>query len=144
MQIRAIQRPAKIHSSDVFMDLMWSDPNEDGDGLVDSDRGAGHLFGADVVRAFCALNGVDVIVRGHQCVPKGIAFFAGAHCITVFSATNYCSVSGNDGGMLHVIETPDSWKIVPKYIGFSKLVEDETQWRMDRPPTPERQRRSPF
>jgi hypothetical protein len=127
---------------------MWSDPIEGQDGLVVSDRGSGHLFGADVVRAFCVRNGIDVIVRGHECVPKGIKFFAGAHCITVFSATNYCGEDENDGGMLHVIETPDSWKIIPKYIEYIPREEEDAQcqWRIDpdRPPTPERQGRAPF
>ena len=48
-------------------DLMWSDP-EDIDGWGLSPRGAGYLFGADVVGKFNRLNGSTLIARAHQLV----------------------------------------------------------------------------
>lgn len=38
---------------------------------VASDRGAGVFFGPDVTDRFCALNGISLVVRSHECVPEG-------------------------------------------------------------------------
>lgn len=46
-------------------DLLWSDPEEiDGWGL--SPRGAGYLFGGDVVEKFNETNDLQLIARAHQ------------------------------------------------------------------------------
>ncbi len=45
-------------------DLMWSDPEEiEGWGL--SPRGAGYLFGRDVVDQFNRINNISLITRAH-------------------------------------------------------------------------------
>jgi hypothetical protein len=46
-------------------DLMWSDP-EDIDGWGLSPRGAGYLFGGDVVANFNNTNNLSLICRAHQ------------------------------------------------------------------------------
>jgi len=51
-------------------DLMWSDP-EDIDGWGLSPRGAGYLFGGDVVQQFNATNAIELIARAHQLVMEG-------------------------------------------------------------------------
>lgn len=51
-------------------DLMWSDP-EDIEGWGLSPRGAGYLFGGDVVAKFNELNHIDLIARAHQLVMEG-------------------------------------------------------------------------
>ena len=51
-------------------DLLWSDP-EDCTGWGVSPRGAGFLFGADVVRSFCHQNDIEIICRAHQLVMEG-------------------------------------------------------------------------
>lgn len=48
-------------------DLLWSDP-EDIDGWGLSPRGAGYLFGGDVVAKFNRMNGISLICRAHQLV----------------------------------------------------------------------------
>ena len=51
-------------------DLLWSDPDEiDGWGL--SPRGAGFLFGADIVKVFNYRNDISLIARAHQLVMEG-------------------------------------------------------------------------
>lgn len=45
-------------------DLMWSDPEEI-NGWSMSPRGAGYLFGGDVVAEFCMTNNVTQIARAH-------------------------------------------------------------------------------
>lgn len=47
----------------------------------------------DRVNAFCERNGIDLILRGHECVLDGFERFAKGKLITVFSATNYCGKS---------------------------------------------------
>uniref|UniRef100_A0A914GTH5 Glutaredoxin-related protein 5, mitochondrial n=1 Tax=Globodera rostochiensis TaxID=31243 RepID=A0A914GTH5_GLORO len=51
-------------------DLLWSDP-EESVGYGVSPRGAGYLFGSDVVKTFCEKNGIEMIARAHQLVMEG-------------------------------------------------------------------------
>ena len=69
-----------------------------------------------MVDRFCRDNGLDVIVRAHECVQAGFEYFARGHLITVFSATNYCGQSGNQGALLHVVDRGADWLIIPKVI----------------------------
>eukprot|EP00955_Chlamydomonas_euryale_P113317 366209-Chlamydomonas_euryale.AAC.22 len=54
--------------------------------------------------AFCTFslqnNGLQMIVRAHECVMDGFERFASGHLITLFSATNYCGTAGNAGAIL--------------------------------------------
>ena len=45
-------------------DLMWSDP-DDIEGWSQSARGAGFVFGADVVKEFNRRNNISLICRAH-------------------------------------------------------------------------------
>lgn len=57
---------------------MWSDP-EDIEGWGLSPRGAGYLFGSDVVNKFNEINHIDLIARAHQLVMEGYkTMFPGA------------------------------------------------------------------
>ena len=56
-QIRAIERKQEVPHDGAMCDLMWSDP-EDIDGWGLSPRGAGYLFGGDVVQQFNTTNNV--------------------------------------------------------------------------------------
>ena len=61
-------------------------------------RGVATLFGPDVVARFCDRNNIQTIVRAHEVVPDGFAWHTDDHqLLTLFSATNYCGVSGNSG-----------------------------------------------
>jgi len=68
--ILAIDRRQEIPHSGPMCDLMWSDP-EDIVGWHISPRGAGVLFGEDMVKKFNHDNGVKVICRSHQLVMEG-------------------------------------------------------------------------
>ena len=66
-QMRMIDRKMEIPHEGAFCDLMWSDPEEiNGWGL--SPRGAGYLFGGDVVEKFNESNRLALIARAHQLV----------------------------------------------------------------------------
>jgi serine/threonine-protein phosphatase 4 catalytic subunit len=66
-QIRVIDRKQEVPHEGPMCDLMWSDPEEiEGWGI--SPRGAGYLFGADIVNRFNRVNGLTTVARAHQLV----------------------------------------------------------------------------
>lgn len=103
-QIRSLQRPLTMEEGGmVLMDLLWSDPtvNDGVEGVQPSPRGPGLVtFGPDRVMEFCETNGLQMIVRAHECVMDGFERFAHGHLITLFSATNYCGTANNAGAIL--------------------------------------------
>ena len=79
-QIRVIDRKQEVPHDGAMCDLMWSDP-EDIEGWGLSPRGAGYLFGGDVVAKFNEINHIDLIARAHQLVMEGYK--------TMFPAKSY-------------------------------------------------------
>ena len=55
-----------------------------------SPRGAGYLFGSDVVSQFNTANNIDLICRAHQLVMEGYKWHFNETVLTVWSAPNYC------------------------------------------------------
>jgi hypothetical protein len=105
--IDTIQRPISVDAGgQLLTDLLWSDPtdNDSIKGVIPNPRRGADVvaFGPDVVEQFCARNGIEMIVRAHECVMDGIERFAGGRLVTVFSAANYCGVAGNAGAALLV------------------------------------------
>ena len=45
-------------------------------------------FGPDVTEAFCAREGLQLIIRSHQFVAEGVKFMHSGRLVTVFSARN--------------------------------------------------------
>lgn len=84
-------------------DLLWSDP-EDTHGWGVSPRGAGYLFGSDVVAQFNAANDIDTICRAHQLVMEGYKWHFNETVLTVWSAPNYCYRCGNVAAILELNE----------------------------------------
>jgi len=103
-QIRSsIPRKQEIPHDGPFCDLVWSDP-EEVDGMTPSNRGAGYLFGASVVREFVEVNKLDLISRSHQLVQEGYKYFFPPDnlLVTVWSAPNYCYRCGNIAAIMQV------------------------------------------
>lgn len=92
-------------------DLLWSDPDGkwsrpsyyrepfsltdtayslDISGWGLSPRGAGFLFGGDVVKQFSHQNNIDLIARAHQLAMEGFKLMFDRMIVTVWSAPNYC------------------------------------------------------
>lgn len=69
-QIRAINRKQEVPHEGAMCDLMWSDP-DDVAGWSISPRGAGYLFGADIVQEFFHQNNINFMTRAHQLVMEG-------------------------------------------------------------------------
>jgi len=102
-QIRSIDRKQEVPHDGSMCDLMWSDP-EDIDGWGLSPRGAGYLFGGDVVAQFNQTNGLDLICRAHQLVMEGYKHMFNETLVTVWSAPNYCYRCGNVAAILELDE----------------------------------------
>lgn len=103
-QIRILDRFAEIPHDGPLADLMWSDPDPDKSGFVISPRGAGYVFGQDVVAKFMQLNRLVHIVRAHQLCMSGYQVLFEDSLSTVWSAPNYCYRFGNTASILEVSE----------------------------------------
>mgnify|MGYP002627183978 CR=1 FL=1 len=60
-EIRNIDRKQEVPHDGAMCDLLWSDPDQDQKGFGISPRGAGYLFGEDVVKTFEEINKIDLI-----------------------------------------------------------------------------------
>jgi len=145
-QLRRLQRPLRMDPDDphasVLLDCLWSDPTEHDsiEGVhPNTERGDPVVrYGPDRVRSFLRLNGLKLLVRGHECVMDGFQRFAGGALLTLFSATNYCGVCENAGALLIIGK---ELECIPKLI--YPVAELEDAWlRSDqfRPATPPRER----
>ncbi|KAJ4896619.1 Serine/threonine-protein phosphatase BSU1 [Raphanus sativus] len=149
-QIANMKRPVDIdceYNYKVMKDLLWSDPTAHDTilGIGTNKRGPNIVsFGPDRVNAFCERNGIDLILRGHECVLDGFERFAKGKLITVFSATNYCGIFKNAGAILVIGRNLD---VVPKLIhplpppiSPEENLPDKAWIEVDseRPPTPVR------
>ena len=103
-QIRAIDRRQEVPSDGPMADLLWSDP-EDMSGWGMSPRGAGYIFGGDVVAKFNHDNGLKLVARAHQLVMEGYKEWFGGSLVTVWSAPNYVYRCGNVASMLELSDT---------------------------------------
>ena len=102
-KIRLIDRKQEVPHEGAMCDLLWSDPDDiDGWGL--SPRGAGFLFGADIVKVFNHRNDLSLIARAHQLVMEGFKEMFNSSIVTVWSAPNYCYRCGNVAAVLELCE----------------------------------------
>ncbi|XP_038063667.1 serine/threonine-protein phosphatase 6 catalytic subunit-like [Patiria miniata] len=122
-QMRIIDRGQEIPHKGAFCDIVWSDPEDVGTWAI-SPRGAGWLFGAQVVDKFEHINGLTLICRAHQLVQEGYKYMFDDKIVTVWSAPNYCYRSGNVASMLEFRDAdtkvgkifnavPDSERVIP-------------------------------
>lgn len=66
IDIKYIDRRQEVPHEGAMCDLMWSDPMDNNmKGWLTSTRGAGYLFGEDVVEKFNHENKIDMIARAH-------------------------------------------------------------------------------
>lgn len=115
-KIRLLDRKQEVPHEGAMCDLLWSDPDEiDGWGL--SPRGAGFLFGADIVKVFNQRNDLSLIARAHQLVMEGFKEMFDASIVTVWSAPNYCYRCGNVAALLELSEDPSGLGIFARSNG---------------------------
>lgn len=100
--IKYISRPISNFDDEMVTDILWSDPTENITMFMPSNRGTGFLFGSMALDAFLKDSRLKLLIRGHQCIEDGCAFSMNGSLVTVFSASNYCGVTGNMAGVLLV------------------------------------------
>lgn len=74
--LNKVQRVQEPPRKGVLCDLLWADPVDNEQGLVDSQetqhfqhntvRGCSYYFGQEAVNAFLSQNGLLSIIRGHE------------------------------------------------------------------------------
>lgn len=109
-QIRAIDRFKEVPHDGIMADLVWSDPDPEILDFKLSPRGAGYLFGYDVMRKFCHDNNLDQLVRAHQLCNEGYVSYWQGMCLTIWSAPNYCYRCGNRASVLEIAHSRYSTK----------------------------------
>lgn len=127
-QIRAIDRKQEVPHDGAMCDLLWSDP-EDVKTWAVSPRGAGYLFGADIVAQFNHANGLELIARAHQLVMEGYKNMFNDTLVTVWSAPNYCYRCGNVAAILTLDD-----KLGRSFKVFNAAPQDSKAATSKRPP----------
>ncbi|KAG5518309.1 hypothetical protein PMAC_003105 [Pneumocystis sp. 'macacae'] len=101
--IKKIDRISKRQpgNTGLMMEILWTDP-QPLPGRGPSKRGVGLQFGPDVTKKFIETNNLKAIIRSHEVKPNGYEIEHNGHCITVFSAPNYCDTQGNKGAYIRI------------------------------------------
>lgn len=105
----------------LIRDALWSDPINL-TGKHPSARGAGVSFGPDIVEAFLKSNGLQFVIRSHECVRSGYdepytswasssEYPYGPMLCTIFSASDYGG-SGNSAAYLEFSVTPEEEEVI--------------------------------
>jgi len=105
-QINIIDRKQEVPYEGAFCDLLWSDPDDISEWSI-SPRGAGYIFGENVVKRFNDINNIDIICRAHQLVMEGYKYMFNYRIVTVWSAPNYCYRCGNIASIMEIKNNND-------------------------------------
>ncbi|PFH55993.1 hypothetical protein XA68_17233 [Ophiocordyceps unilateralis] len=134
-KIRLIDRKQEVPHEGAMCDLLWSDPDDiDGWGL--SPRGAGFLFGADIVKVFNHRNDLSLIARAHQLVMEGFKEMFDASIVTVWSAPNYCYRCGNVAAVLELSEDQSGTGVFARSNGDAGRIYDAAAAAAENPDAP--------
>lgn len=86
-------------------------------GWARNPRGQGFVFGTEAVDEFLSMNDIRMVLRAHQCIPRGIDFFGpGETFLTVFSAPHYAN--GDNTGA--IVQFNDQGELSFEYFAESK------------------------
>jgi len=103
---------------ELLQGILWSDPAEE-DGIEQSERGAGFMFGPDIAREFLQREGLQYLIRAHEPFEEGTYTHDvgdGKAVITIFSTANYPFGEGtNNGAVLFLNEQTGEYK-TPNFI----------------------------
>lgn len=105
----------------MMRDLLWSDPKVT-KGWEENKRGAGVMYGPDVVQRFMSKNRLALIVRSHECVPRGFdwPYQEKGMLVTLFSASNYCGKANNLGCFMRI---PSGTQAKPAFFQYMASAE---------------------
>ena len=108
-------------------DLTWSDPGPQNGWRVNV-RGSGHAFGQDITTEFCRMNGLNYVVRAHQCVKEGFKWDQDNRIVTIFSAPNYCGAQ-NKGAIMQIDENMET-----SFVSYEQLASENEGAAAQSPP----------
>lgn len=74
-----------------IQDLLWSDPMTSFGCVSNKQRNIARKFGPDITEGFLKKYGFSMLIRSHECKFAGYEYTHDNKCLTVFSASNYCS-----------------------------------------------------
>lgn len=102
-QFEALKRPLEVPTEGMIVDLLWGDPCPDNEEYEPGTRGTAFNYGSYVTEKWLSDNGLELVCRGNQVVPIGVAFpFKPRQiALTLFSAPDYCD-GGNSAAMMLV------------------------------------------
>lgn len=107
--IDQIYRKIEIPAYGIISDLMWSDPEDQEEDWLESNRGAGFTFGKNAVAKFNTVNNFSCIFRAHQLVDAGYHYMFDQTICIVWSAPNYCYRCGNSATILEIGENMERY-----------------------------------
>ena len=110
---------------------MWSDPEKSIQGFGLSPRGAGYLFGKDVVQKFLHSNGMVKMARAHQLCKEGYELMFDDKLATVWSCPKYCYRFDNVASVLEIDEDLEYefnvFKEAPENAAINAEIEEKEQ-----------------
>ncbi|DAZ93061.1 TPA: hypothetical protein N0F65_009735, partial [Lagenidium giganteum] len=118
-RFRADQEPYRKMT--MMRDLLWSDPKTTS-GWEENKRGAGINYGPNIVQKFMTKNKLALIIRSHECVPRGFdwPYEDKGMLVTLFSASNYCGKANNLGCFMRI---PADKQAMPAFFQYMARVE---------------------
>ncbi|KRY09563.1 putative inactive tRNA-specific adenosine deaminase-like protein 3 [Trichinella patagoniensis] len=106
-QIRSLQRPLNVPKIGLIVDLLNAEPKSSIQGYVFNENSNSNInnliFGENVVKQFCNDFAIDLIIRGHENVEKGYAYFAEEKMLSIFSCLNY--EDNNEAAVVEIYST---------------------------------------
>ena len=97
-EINYLERKKEIPEKGIIADLIWSDPKEEVNDYVPSQKGVGQFYGEKAVNNFLKENSnIEMIIRSHELVDNGYKYQFNNKLLTVFSAPDYGGRVGNIG-----------------------------------------------
>ncbi|OHT16414.1 hypothetical protein TRFO_02660 [Tritrichomonas foetus] len=103
-QISELQRPIYDFNHPVVSEVVWSDPCEEANPFLPSNRGIGTFFGQIAIDKFLEDNGFSIMVRGHQPLMEGCAFSLNHKVATIYGSSNEKGVTKNKCGIAIITE----------------------------------------
>jgi len=139
--IMNVKKPYKIYDTPVAMDILWNIPA----GSTSKDEYPGNnlttnlrkrYFDENLVSEFMKNNKISLIIRSHDVLESGFEKIYDNKIISVFSATNYCGIYNNSGGILFIKKNSEIQpKILTAEDNYSVWSKNEAMYK-EYPPSP--------
>ena len=111
--VKMLEKEMCQEPSPGLMEILWNDPGPEEQTkpyVFNTYRRRCHMFSPGAAEKFCMDNGIDAIVRGHQCVPRGWAWNSNHRVLTIFPLPDYegrknkAAICHIEGGEIRVEE----------------------------------------